>query len=62
MRLRDPLQGIKMGVGHLMVHWVFFFTNMVFVHYSEDENIPGIIPQAQAREIYDKCVTVCWLL
>lgn len=31
MRLKEPLQGIKMCQGHNIVHWTFFFAMVFFL-------------------------------
>ena len=32
MRLKDPLQGIKISSGHILMHGTFFVINLLFVN------------------------------
>lgn len=46
MRLKEPLQGIKMAQGHILIHWCFFIVMSVWV--EDDERPKDHHPEVHA--------------
>lgn len=50
MRLLEPLNGIKMGQGHYIIH-LYFFVTMFFIDTSIDIDLSNWLPKDVAKKV-----------